>query len=80
MWPAPVIAMQGRKVLLVDLDPQSHSTIVLGNGHDSFPATIQDVFMKRVAIRDVIVKTNIDNLYPILIINRRRLSGSAPVI
>lgn len=57
------IAMQGRKVLLVDLDPQSHSTIVLGNSHDSFPATIQDVFMKRVAIRDVIVKTDIDNLY-----------------
>jgi chromosome partitioning protein len=57
------IAMQGRKVLLVDLDPQSHSTIVLGNGHDSFPATIQDVFMKRAVIRDVIIKTNTENLY-----------------
>ena len=57
------IAMLGRKVLLVDLDPQSHSTIVLGRSHSSFPATIQDVLIKRIDVRDVIVRTGIDNLY-----------------
>jgi chromosome partitioning protein len=57
------IAMLGRKVLLVDLDPQSHSTIVLGSRPDSCSATIQDVLLKGVAVRDIIVSTGIDNLY-----------------
>jgi chromosome partitioning protein len=57
------IAMLGRKVLLVDLDPQAHSTIVLGSRPDSCSATIQDVLLKGVAVRDIIVSTGIDNLY-----------------
>ena len=36
------IAMVGKKVLLVDLDPQAHSTIVMGTSPDSYPETIQD--------------------------------------
>ncbi len=57
------IAMLGRKVLLVDLDPQAHSTIVLGSSPDSCSLTIQDVLLKGVAVRDIIVSTGIDNLY-----------------
>jgi chromosome partitioning protein len=57
------IAMLGRKVLLIDLDPQAHSTIVLGSRPDSCSATIQDVLLKGVAVRDIIVSTGIDNLY-----------------
>lgn len=57
------IAMLGKKVLLVDLDPQAHSTIVLGSRPDSCSATIQDVLLKGVAVRDIIVSTGIDNLY-----------------
>ena len=57
------IAMLGRKVLLVDMDPQAHSTIVLGSSHDSYSGTIQDVLLKGVAVRDIIISTGIDNLY-----------------
>jgi len=57
------IAMLGRKVLLIDLDPQAHSTIVLGSSPDSCSLTIQDVLLKGVAVRDIIVRTGIDNLY-----------------
>lgn len=57
------IALYRRKVLLVDLDPQAHSTIVLGTSPDSYPGTIQDVLLKKAAVRDVIVKTRIDNLH-----------------
>jgi chromosome partitioning protein len=56
------IAMLGMKVLLVDLDPQAHSTIVLGSSPDSCPATIQDVLVNRKEISGVIIKTSIDNL------------------
>lgn len=56
------IAMQSRKVLLVDLDPQAHSTIVLGNGPDSCAVTIQDVLVNRKEISGVIIKTSVDNL------------------
>ncbi|MCX5836562.1 MAG: AAA family ATPase, partial [Deltaproteobacteria bacterium] len=56
------IAMLGRKVLLIDLDPQAHSTIVLGSRPDSCSATIQDVLLKGIAVRDIIVSTGIDNL------------------
>jgi len=55
--------MLGRKILLVDLDPQAHSTIVLGSSPDSSSVTVQDVLLKGVAFRDVIVSTGIDNLY-----------------
>ena len=56
------IAMLGRKVLLIDLDPQAHSTIVLGSNPDQSSVTVQDVLLKRVAVRDVIVSTGIENL------------------
>jgi len=57
------IAMLGKKVLLIDLDPQAHSTIVLGGNPDSCSSTIQDVLLKRVTIKDIIAITGIDNLY-----------------
>ena len=57
------IAMLGRKVLLVDLDPQAHSTIVLGSSPATCSRTIQDVLLKGVAVRDIIASTDIDNLY-----------------
>jgi len=57
------IAMLGRKVLLIDLDPQAHSTTVLRSSPDSCSATIQDVLLKGIEVRDIIVSTGIDNLY-----------------
>ena len=57
------LAMLGKKVLLVDLDPQGHSTIVLGADPIQYPSTIQDVLVHKKEIRAVIVGTNIENLH-----------------
>ncbi len=57
------LAELGRKVLLVDFDPQASLTVGLGiNPHD-VETTIYDVMMEReVEIDEAIVATNIENL------------------
>lgn len=56
------LSILGRSVLLVDLDPQAHSTVVLTSNPNQYPRTILDVLVNRQNIQDVITKTNIDNL------------------
>lgn len=56
------LALQGKKTLLVDLDPQAHSTIGLGISTDSFKFAIHDVFLKTKQLSDIIIKTKVDNL------------------
>ena len=56
------IALSGKSVLLIDLDPQAHSTTVLGCIPYSIRATIQDVLIKKVSIKEVICRTCINNL------------------
>ena len=41
------LAMEGQRVLLIDLDPQAHSTIGLGVEPGSFSASIGDVLVKK---------------------------------
>jgi chromosome partitioning protein len=41
------LANKGKKVLLIDLDPQAHSTIGLGIEPGSFSAAIHDVLLKK---------------------------------
>lgn len=41
------LAILGKRVLLVDLDPQAHSTIVLDPNRVPFALTIQDVLIER---------------------------------
>ena len=56
-------AALGYRVLLVDLDPQSHATIGLGLDPDSFDTTIYDAFTDgRVDISSVITATTIKGL------------------
>lgn len=57
------LAMEGKKVLLIDLDPQAHSTIGLGIEHESYQFAVHDVLLKKKNIKDVILKTKIDNLF-----------------
>src|SRR3989304_6365817 len=57
------LAMQGKKVLLVDLDPQAHSTIGVGVELGSYTFAIHDVFAKRKSVHDIILKTKIENLF-----------------
>lgn len=57
------LADMGKRVLLIDLDPQAHATIGLGRDPNSFPRTIYDVLTKPgVAMADVVVRTTIDRL------------------
>lgn len=56
-------AAMGKRVLLIDLDPQSHATIGLGFDPDSFDKTIyHPIIDAKVHISKVIKRTGIDRL------------------
>jgi chromosome partitioning protein len=57
------LAMAGKKVLLIDLDPQAHSTIGLGIEPESFTSAIHDVLLRRKTIQEATLATKIDNLF-----------------
>lgn len=61
---AAAFAELGKRVLLVDFDPQAHATIGLGCDSDALPRTIYDV-MSRPDIRlgEIIVPTRMDGLH-----------------
>jgi len=60
---AAALAEMGKRVLVVDLDPQAHATIGLGRDPNSFPRTIYDVLTKPgVQLANVAVRTGIDRL------------------
>jgi len=56
------LAMRNKKVLLIDLDPQAHTTIGLGVESESERMAINDVLSKKKDIKEAIIKTNLDNL------------------
>ncbi|MBN1360338.1 MAG: ParA family protein [Sedimentisphaerales bacterium] len=60
---AAALAERGKRVLLVDLDPQAHATIGLGHDPDSFHHTVYDVIRSgNGTLSSVIVPTNVDRL------------------
>ncbi len=61
---AAALAEMGKRVLLIDLDPQAHATIGLGLDPNSFHRTIYDVLTKpRTGFPDVAVSTRISRLH-----------------
>ena len=56
------LALRGHKTLLVDLDPQAHSTIGLG-AEPLADFGIQNVFLHKQPISELIVETPVMNLY-----------------
>ena len=56
------LALEGYQVLLIDLDPQAHSTIGMGIDPGAFKDAIHDLLLKRKNIQDVIIKTAVPNL------------------
>jgi chromosome partitioning protein len=56
------LALAGERVLLIDMDPQAHSTIGLGIEPGSYEHAIHDVLVNKTNIRDVILETKIKNL------------------
>lgn len=60
---AAALAQGGKKVLLVDLDPQGHSTLGFGNDIDAIDKTIYDVISKNhISFSEIIIGTNIEGL------------------
>jgi chromosome partitioning protein len=58
---AVALAEEGKKTLIVDLDPQGHSTIGLGCDTDKLTMTIYDVLTKsQIAITSVVVGTKVE--------------------
>jgi chromosome partitioning protein len=55
-------AQRGYHVLLIDLDPQAHSSIGLGFEPDTYQYAIHDVLVNKLDIEQSILKTEIENL------------------
>lgn len=60
---AACLGMKKKKVLLIDTDPQANATSGLGIGSDSVEYTSYDMIVGDTKPRDVIIKTEYDNLW-----------------
>ena len=60
---AAYVALAGKKVLLVDFDPQGNATSGYGLEKNTLQATVYDALMGDSPAQDVIMKTVIDNLW-----------------
>jgi chromosome partitioning protein len=60
---AAALAIQGRRVLLVDLDPQGNATSGLGIERDSISQSIYDVLLKDASLVDAIEATSVRDLF-----------------
>ncbi len=56
------VAEKGRKVLVVDIDPQGNTTSGFGLQKEGFEKNIYDVLINGESIENVIVKTKYDNI------------------
>jgi chromosome partitioning protein len=57
------LALIGKNTLLVDIDPQAHSTVSVVNNSSKYEKSIYDVLVdSKVKIRDVIVETSVPGL------------------
>jgi len=59
---ACALALRGKRVLLIDLDPQAHSTIGLGIEPGTYQYAIHDVLVNKKDIREAILKPQIEGL------------------
>lgn len=56
------LALSGRKILLVDIDPQGNATSGLGVDRDKLAASIYDLLLGEVETEQVIIKSLMENL------------------
>ena len=60
---AAQLAGDRRRVVLVDLDPQGNATSSLGVDKDSLSATLYDVVISGLGASEIVLQTNIQNLF-----------------
>ena len=76
---ASALALIGKNTLLVDIDPQAHSTISLINNSSQYDKSIYDVLVDpEVKIGDIIVKTSVPGLE--IAISRIAMAKLEPVL
>ena len=56
------LSQMGKKVLMIDMDPQGNATSGLGLAKSKIKSTIYDVIIGRCDIKDAIIKTRFKNL------------------
>jgi chromosome partitioning protein len=56
------LAWQGRRVLLIDLDPQGNASASLGVDRFALPASIYDVLMGSATLREILTSTAMERL------------------
>lgn len=56
------LAILGKKVLLIDSDPQGNSTSGLGINKNTIEKSVYDVLLNHLTVKDISVKTDINNL------------------
>jgi chromosome partitioning protein len=57
------IAKSGKRVLIIDFDPQGNATSGLGIQKNVLTSTIYDVLFKKVGAEHAVQETSVDNLY-----------------
>ncbi len=60
---AHALVNRGRRVLLVDMDPQAHTTLSLGISPDSLPAGVYDLLSGNISHDRVVLQTHIPCLF-----------------
>ncbi len=60
---AAQLATAKRRVVLVDLDPQGNATSSLGIDKDAVAHTLYDVLISKVGPADIVLPTNVQNLF-----------------
>ena len=60
---ASYLALENKKTLLIDLDPQSNATSGIGIDKHSVKTSIYNVLHENESLANIILKTQIDNLY-----------------
>ena len=56
------LASKGKKVLIVDLDPQGNATTGLGFSKSEIKNSLYQVMIDEMPVEDAVIKTQIDNL------------------
>lgn len=57
------LALEGKKVLVIDFDPQAHATIGLGIDPSDYKTMISDVLLRKREVKDAVLETKVKNLY-----------------
>jgi chromosome partitioning protein len=68
------LAEKGKRVLLIDIDPQGNAGYGLGINAEDIQTTLYEALIKQISIEDAIFKTEIENLY--IIPSNIHLSGA----